>query len=198
MIRYLFLFYLVVTASSTTNLRNRRVDDYDYAAADTDTDADADAEATNIDSIEKNEMAIVNLREDSMMSRSQSSPASIISSESINDDMDEEYDINGYLTDGYGTMARSPNDVSNEEESQFLLLDEETNKDMIPQYDSASYLIGRNPLVSGADYDDLDKEIAEEDHEEDEEDYDNDEEGYVNSVGERSFGINAQKKRTIQ
>ena len=64
---------------------------------------------------------------------------------------------------------------------------------MIPQYDSASYLIGRNPLVSGADYDDLDKEIAEEDHEEDEEDYDNDEEGYVNSVGERSFGINAQK-----
>jgi len=88
MIRYLFLFYLVVTASSTTNLRNRRVDDYDYAAA----DADVDAKATNVDSIEKNEMEIVNAREDIVMSRSQNIPASIVSSKSIDDIMDEDSD----------------------------------------------------------------------------------------------------------
>jgi len=211
MIRYLLLFYLVVTASSTTNLRKRRVDDYNYAAA----DAYADAEATTVDSIEKNEMFIVNAREDSIMSRSQNIPASDVSSESIDDSMDEESDEDeeyDEFDEESEEDEESDEDEEYDEESEEDEFDEEFNMDEEfdtneerdrndeydtngeipnpyeydeyntneaydedaevmsrgqhrPLYDSAGYLIGNNPLVSGADYDDLDKEIAEEDAE---------------------------------
>jgi len=208
MIRYLLLFYLVVTASSTTNLRKRRVDDYNYAAA----DAYADAEATTVDSIEKNEMFIVNAREDSIMSRSQNIPASDVSSESIDDSMDEESDEDEEYDEESEEDEESDEDEEYDEESEEDEFDEEFNMDEEfdtneerdrndeydtngeipnpyeydeyntneaydedaevmsrgqhrPLYDSAGYLIGNNPLVSGADYDDLDKEIAEEDAE---------------------------------
>jgi len=61
------------------------------------------------------------------------------------------------------------------------------------EYDSAGYFIGSNPLIMEEDY----KEDNEDYAMEDEEDYDNDEEGYVNSVGERSFGMNAKKSELV-
>jgi len=123
------------------------------------------------DYVDEEEFFALENEEMDMLSRSQN----------VNNEDYEESDADEYVMD---MMPRSPNGVSNYdkfdnevdvEEDQFVLLEEEINEATMsrgqhsyeeePQYDSAGYLIGHNPLVSGADYDDLDKEIAEEDAE---------------------------------